>query len=112
MHTHGGEGHTHEEESIGGQSTWRLLAVLGGFYIFFLFESFFNLLLPRDEVRLGEPLGGMGKGLIGSDQFFHRILRKMGLVATVGTAMEYHCSCLPAISDSPNSPMRALAQTW
>lgn len=49
LHTHGGEGHTHEEESIGGQSTWRLLAVLGGFYIFFLFESFFNLLLPRDE---------------------------------------------------------------
>lgn len=43
LHTHSGEGHTHEEESIGGQSTWRLLAVLGGFYIFFLFESFFNL---------------------------------------------------------------------
>lgn len=49
LHTHSGEVHTHEEESIGGQSTWRLLAVLGGFYIFFLFESFFNLLLPRDQ---------------------------------------------------------------
>jgi hypothetical protein len=53
LHTHGGEGHTHEEEvGVGGQATWRLLAVLGGFYIFFLFESFFNLLLPRDQVRL------------------------------------------------------------
>ncbi|GAB1299512.1 Zinc transporter ZIP4 [Apodemus speciosus] len=49
LHTHGGEGHTHEEVAIGGQTTWRLLAVLGGFYIFFLFESFFNLLLPRDQ---------------------------------------------------------------
>lgn len=49
LHTHGGEGHTHEEVGIGGQTTWRLLAVLGGFYIFFLFESFFNLLLPRDQ---------------------------------------------------------------
>lgn len=50
LHTHGGEGHTHEEEvGVGGQATWRLLAVLGGFYIFFLFESFFNLLLPRDQ---------------------------------------------------------------
>uniref|UniRef100_A0A8C6HZF7 Solute carrier family 39 (zinc transporter), member 4 n=1 Tax=Mus spicilegus TaxID=10103 RepID=A0A8C6HZF7_MUSSI len=50
LHTHGGDGHTHEEEvGVGGQATWRLLAVLGGFYIFFLFESFFNLLLPRDQ---------------------------------------------------------------
>lgn len=55
---------------------------------------------------------GLGKGLMGSDQFFHRIMRKMGLVATVGTAMEYHCSYHPAISGNPNSPMRALAQTW
>ncbi|XP_055482379.1 zinc transporter ZIP4 [Psammomys obesus] len=49
LHTHSGEGHTHEEVGIGAQSTWRLLAVLGGLYIFFLFESFFNLLLPRDQ---------------------------------------------------------------
>lgn len=54
----------------------------------------------------------MGKSLMGSDQFFHRILRKMNLVATVGTAMGYHCSWHPAISGSPNSPMRALALTW
>lgn len=49
LHTHSGEGHAHEEVGIGAQSTWRLLAVLGGLYIFFLFESFFNLLLPRDQ---------------------------------------------------------------
>lgn len=49
LHTHGGEGHSHEEVGIGAQSTWRLLAVLGGLYIFFLFESFFNLILPRDQ---------------------------------------------------------------
>ncbi|KAL1767275.1 zinc transporter ZIP4 [Sigmodon hispidus] len=49
LHTHSGEAHSHEEEDIGTQSTWRLLAILGGFYIFFLFESFFNLILPRDE---------------------------------------------------------------
>lgn len=52
LHTHSGEGHTHEEAGIGALATWRLLAVLGGFYIFFLFESFFNLLLPKDKVRL------------------------------------------------------------
>jgi hypothetical protein len=54
----------------------------------------------------------MGKVFTGSDQFFHRILRKMGLVAMVGTAMEYLCSWHQAISDSPNRPMKALVQTW
>ncbi|EGV92701.1 Zinc transporter ZIP4 [Cricetulus griseus] len=49
LHTHSGEGHSHEEVGIGAQSTWRLLAVLGGLYIFFLFENLFNLLLPRDQ---------------------------------------------------------------
>ncbi|KAL6081277.1 hypothetical protein STEG23_037558 [Scotinomys teguina] len=49
LHTHGAEGHSHEEVGVGAQSTWRLLAVLGGFYIFFLFESCFNLLMPRDQ---------------------------------------------------------------
>lgn len=52
LHTHSGEDHSHEEVGVGAQATWRLLAVLGGLYIFFLFESFFNLLLPRDQVRL------------------------------------------------------------
>lgn len=49
LHTHSEEGHSHEEVGVGAQATWRLLAVLGGLYIFFLFESFFNLLLPRDQ---------------------------------------------------------------
>lgn len=49
LHTHSGEDHTHSEEGLGPQSTWRLLAVLGGLYVFFLFESLFNILLPRDQ---------------------------------------------------------------
>lgn len=43
--------HTHDGE-VDLLPTWRLLAVLGGLYAFFLFESLFNLLLPADpEVR-------------------------------------------------------------
>ncbi|MBZ3872944.1 Zinc transporter ZIP4 [Sciurus carolinensis] len=49
LHSHNGEVHTHMEEGLGPQPTWRLLAVLAGLYIFFLFESLFNLLLPRDQ---------------------------------------------------------------
>lgn len=49
LHTHSGESHTHEEVGIGAQATWRMLAALGGLYIFFLFETLFNLLLPRDK---------------------------------------------------------------
>ncbi|XP_022411066.1 zinc transporter ZIP4 [Delphinapterus leucas] len=40
--------HSHDGEGLGSQPTWRLLAVLGGLYAFFLFESLFNLLLPLD----------------------------------------------------------------
>ncbi|XP_036686918.1 zinc transporter ZIP4 isoform X2 [Balaenoptera musculus] len=40
--------HSHDGEGLGLQPTWRLLAVLGGLYAFFLFESLFNLLLPLD----------------------------------------------------------------
>ncbi|XP_055288196.1 zinc transporter ZIP4 [Moschus berezovskii] len=40
--------HAHDGEDPGFQPTWHLLAVLGGLYAFFLFESLFNLLLPRD----------------------------------------------------------------
>uniref|UniRef100_M3Y4R2 Zinc transporter ZIP4 n=1 Tax=Mustela putorius furo TaxID=9669 RepID=M3Y4R2_MUSPF len=40
LHTHHGEGP--------GQTTWRLMAMLGGLYTFFLFENLFNLLLPLD----------------------------------------------------------------
>ncbi|XP_045417139.1 zinc transporter ZIP4 isoform X1 [Lemur catta] len=45
LHTHSGE---HSGEGLSPQPTWRLLAVLGGLYAFFLFENLFNLLLPRD----------------------------------------------------------------
>lgn len=54
----------------------------------------------------------MGKGLTGSEQFFHRILRRMGHSATVDTAMECQSSWHPATSGSPNSPTRAPAQIW
>ncbi|XP_044784330.2 zinc transporter ZIP4 isoform X5 [Bubalus bubalis] len=40
--------HAHDGEDHGFQPTWHLLAVLGGLYAFFLFESLFNLLLPLD----------------------------------------------------------------
>ncbi|XP_008569968.1 PREDICTED: zinc transporter ZIP4 [Galeopterus variegatus] len=40
--------HTHSEDGHDPQSTWRLLAILGGLYAFFLLENLFNLLLPRD----------------------------------------------------------------
>nr|XP_012328713.1 zinc transporter ZIP4 isoform X2 [Aotus nancymaae] len=40
--------HTHSEEGLSPQPTWRLLATLAGLYAFFLFENLFNLLLPRD----------------------------------------------------------------
>lgn len=44
-----------EDHHHGPQPTWRLLAMLGGLYTFFLFENFFNLLMsvdpkdPKDE---------------------------------------------------------------
>ncbi|XP_007954297.1 zinc transporter ZIP4 [Orycteropus afer afer] len=40
--------HSHDEEGLSLQSTWRLLAVLGGLYAFFLLENLFNLLLPQN----------------------------------------------------------------
>ncbi|XP_055981399.1 zinc transporter ZIP4 [Sorex fumeus] len=43
LHVHNGGGGDH-----GPQPTWRLLAMLGGLYTFFLFENLFNLLLPVD----------------------------------------------------------------
>lgn len=51
------------QEGVGTQATWRLLAVLGGLYFFFLFESLFNLLLPRDQVRL---MGSWQVGTVGA----------------------------------------------
>ncbi|KAI4539986.1 hypothetical protein MG293_010381 [Ovis ammon polii] len=48
--------HAHDGEDPGLQTTWHLLAVLGGLYAFFLFESLFNLLLPLDpEVAEEDP---------------------------------------------------------
>ncbi|KAM5280684.1 zinc transporter ZIP4 [Ctenodactylus gundi] len=47
-HSHSSEEHLHEE-GAGAQSSWRLLAALGGLYLFFLVESLFNLLLPRNQ---------------------------------------------------------------
>ncbi|XP_003802407.1 zinc transporter ZIP4 isoform X1 [Otolemur garnettii] len=41
--------HRHSGEGPSPQPTWRLLAMLAGLYAFFLFENFFNLLLPRDS---------------------------------------------------------------
>ncbi|ELV13605.1 Zinc transporter ZIP4 [Tupaia chinensis] len=41
--------HAHSGEGLSPQPTWRLLAMLGGLYAFFLFENLFNLLLPRDS---------------------------------------------------------------
>ncbi|KAK2503086.1 hypothetical protein MC885_018773 [Smutsia gigantea] len=40
--------HIHSGESTGSQPTWRLMAMLGGLYTFFLFETLFHLLLPPD----------------------------------------------------------------
>ncbi|KAG8515411.1 Zinc transporter ZIP4 [Galemys pyrenaicus] len=48
LHSHD-SGHDHH-----ALPTWRLLTMLGGLYTFFLFESLFGLLLPRD------PEGGRG----------------------------------------------------
>lgn len=67
LHTHHGEGP--------GQTTWRLVAMLGGLYTFFLFENLFNLLLPLDpEVRWELDVGGwMGPrcgGLAGPEPLF------------------------------------------
>ncbi|CAM9534297.1 unnamed protein product [Rangifer tarandus platyrhynchus] len=60
--------HAHDGEDLGFQPTWHLLAVLGGLYAFFLFESLFNLLLPLDpEVRclgVGRGAGRDGRGLV------------------------------------------------
>ncbi|XP_006830947.1 PREDICTED: zinc transporter ZIP4 [Chrysochloris asiatica] len=51
LHSHDHD-HSHVGEALGPQSTWYLLAMLGGLYAFFLFENLFNLLLPLDPEDL------------------------------------------------------------
>ncbi|XP_049621604.1 zinc transporter ZIP4 [Suncus etruscus] len=60
-----------EDHHHGPQPTWRLLAMLGGLYTFFLFENFFNLLMsvdpkdPKDETcsHGGHSHGGHSHGV-------------------------------------------------
>ncbi|XP_062987445.1 zinc transporter ZIP4 [Elgaria multicarinata webbii] len=48
LHSHG-EGHAHDSHGAEGQDVlWKLLAVLGGIYLFFLLEKFFILLGHSD----------------------------------------------------------------
>lgn len=112
LHTHSGEDHTHSEEGLGPQSTWRLLAVLGGLYVFFLFESLFNILLPRDQVRLWGPCGAQVGDFKAPDRLPYRTQRRTGTAAMVVTATVCPCSWRPASSGSPSSPTRALGPTW
>uniref|UniRef100_A0A8C3I3N3 Solute carrier family 39 member 4 n=1 Tax=Chrysemys picta bellii TaxID=8478 RepID=A0A8C3I3N3_CHRPI len=52
------EGHAHGAEEAGTRDTiWKLLAVLGGIYVFFLLEKFFSLcvLLRQEEAGGGHP---------------------------------------------------------
>ncbi|XP_064364039.1 zinc transporter ZIP4 isoform X2 [Dromaius novaehollandiae] len=54
LHSHADEDHGHEEE--GAAATWKLLAVLGGLYGFFLLEKLFDLLVhgePQAEAAGG-----------------------------------------------------------
>ncbi|XP_053107027.1 zinc transporter ZIP4 isoform X2 [Hemicordylus capensis] len=56
LHSHShGEGHADDHHGAGGQDTlWKLLAVLGGLYLFFLLEKFFILLGQSDGEETSE----------------------------------------------------------
>ncbi|XP_067871861.1 zinc transporter ZIP4 [Heterodontus francisci] len=41
--------HTDDQDSLSGSYTWKLLAVLGGIYAFFLMEKIFNILMKDDD---------------------------------------------------------------
>ncbi|XP_030409869.1 zinc transporter ZIP4 [Gopherus evgoodei] len=59
LHSHADEGHAHGAEEAGTRDTiWKLLAVLGGIYAFFLLEKFFSVLggeEPKEEAGRGHP---------------------------------------------------------
>uniref|UniRef100_A0A8D0HBU5 Zinc transporter ZIP4/12 EF-hand domain-containing protein n=1 Tax=Sphenodon punctatus TaxID=8508 RepID=A0A8D0HBU5_SPHPU len=44
LHSHAGGAHGHGHGTEGHAAIWKLLAVLGGLYLFFLLEKFFSLL--------------------------------------------------------------------
>lgn len=104
---------SHSGEGLGPQPTWRLVAVLGGLYTFFLFENLFNLLLPLDpEVRWGlEVRGGWGRSMEAHWALSHRPHRTPG-TGPAATATAWPCSWPPASSGSLSSPTKAPAQTW
>lgn len=110
--------HTHSGEGLGPQTTWRLVAMLGGLYIFFLFENLFNLLLPLDpEVRWGlDVVHGWDRGLEAWQALSHCPHRtpRMGpaATATAATATECPCSWRLVSSGCLSRPTKAHARTW
>ncbi|XP_069478055.1 zinc transporter ZIP4 [Ambystoma mexicanum] len=56
LHSHSADEATHDHGSEDRTNTWKLLAVLGGIYAFFLLEKFFSILVYRDGEE-GEEAG-------------------------------------------------------